>query len=165
MRLCWSQGAAEGANTWWPGFFPCASAARSWLVCKRCVAVFQYHTIVTALKRYSIKFSSSIRCCSLTAAASLLSFFFLIQTVAILGLISGEPQKCGLLTFRNAKLWSDLVLCTHTHTDTHIPEGARWGWKQEVVKFTPARVRTVIYPHHSQGQQMWQDRVRKEWGG
>lgn len=82
-------------------------------------AVFQYHTIVMAFKRYPIKFSSSIRSCSLTAAASLLSFFFLIQIVAILGLISGEPQKCGLLTFRNAKLWSDLVLCTHTHTHRH----------------------------------------------
>lgn len=43
------------------------------------------------------------------------SCFFLIQTVAILGLISGEPQKCGLLTFRNAKLWSSTALCTYTH--------------------------------------------------
>lgn len=49
-----------------------------------------------------------------------------------------------------------------TQTDAYIPEGAQWGWKQEVVKFTPARVRTVIYPQHSQGQQMWQDRVKKE---
>lgn len=48
-----------------------------------------------------------------------------------------------------------------TQTQTHIPEGAQWGWKQEVVKFTPARVRTVIYPHHRQGQQMWRDRVEK----
>ena len=56
--------------------------------------------------------------------------------------------------------------CTHTHTHTythtHIPEGARWGWKQEVVKFTPARVRTVIYPHQGQLQQMWQDKMKKE---
>lgn len=43
---------------------------------------------------------------------------FLIQTVAILGLISGEPQKCGLLTFRKAKLWSSTALCTHTHKET-----------------------------------------------
>lgn len=121
-----------------------------------------------AFQRYSINFTSSIRSCSLVTLnrRRVSIVLLLIQTVAILGLISGEPQKCGLLTFRNAKRWSDLVLCTHTHThtDTHIPEGARWGWKQEVVKFTPARVRTVIYPHHSQGQQMWQDRVRKEWG-
>lgn len=119
-----------------------------------------------AFQRYSINFTSSIRSWSLVTLnrRRVSIVLLLIQTVAILGLISGEPQKCGLLTFRNAKRWSDLVLCTHTHTDTHIPEGARWGWKQEVVKFTPARVRTVIYPHHSQGQQMWQDRVRKEWG-
>ena len=52
----------------------------------------------------------------------------------------------------------------YTHTHTHIPEGARWGWKQEVVKFTPARVRTVIYPHQGQLQQMWQDEMKKEGG-
>lgn len=35
----------------------------------------------------------------------------------------------------------------YTLLHTHIPEGAQWGWKQEVVKFTLAHVRTVIYPY------------------
>lgn len=51
--------------------------------------------------------------------------------------------------------------CTVPRAHTHIPEGARWGWKQEVVKFTPASVRTVIYPHQGQWQQMWQGKMKK----
>lgn len=43
---------------------------------------------------------------------------FVIQTVAVLCFISGLRQTCGLLTFRNAKLWSFAVLCTHKHKQT-----------------------------------------------
>lgn len=69
-------------------------------------------------------------------------------------------RKRGLPTFRNSNSdWGYTVL------HTRIPEGAQWGWKQEVVKFTPARVRTVIYPHQGQWQQMWQDKMKKGTGG
>lgn len=86
--------------------------------------------------------------------------WFVLSKLFLLCFLLGYPQKCGLPTFRNSNSdWG----CTVLHT--HIPEGARRGWKQEVVKFTPARVRTVIYPHQGQRQQMWQDIRRKEQGG
>lgn len=52
----------------------------------------------------------------------------------------------------------------YTVLHTCIPEGAQWGWKQEVVTFTPACVRTEIDPHQGQWQQMWQDKIKNEKG-
>lgn len=80
--------------------------------------------------------------------------WFILSKLLLLCFLLGYPQKCGLLTFTN----------THTCTRTHIPEGAQLGWKQEVVKFTPASVRTVIYPHQGQWQQMCLDKMKKEQG-
>lgn len=85
--------------------------------------------------------------------------WFVLSKLSLLCFLLGYPQKRGLPTFRNSNSdWGYTVL------HTHIPEGAQWGWKQEVVKFTPARVRTVIYPHQGQWQQMWQDQIKKEQG-